>query len=244
MATECLDMFHGIDRTAFKTLTQVFHREATQSLMVILFFLSLESMRMSGIMQNATNKDSWFMNSLAEDCVICLKCLLSLVLSGVVEKSEKLETLGYALRTEVIVSQIHGMRSILLTIIPDTLSNMNSRIFGDLNMDAGWLDYQRNPARVLGYNPQDEGRSVVPKVLDDEERPKTLTVCFGRESMPIAEAIADFFSNLFGQVVRRVTVMPRRDKDSGDFAFVLFNDASIPRIIMGTKMLFIIPYKG
>ncbi|RYR77945.1 hypothetical protein Ahy_A01g002659 isoform B [Arachis hypogaea] len=165
MATECLDMFHGIDRTAFKTLTQVFHREATQSLMVILFFLSLESMRMSGIMQNATNKDSWFMNSLAEDCVICLKCLLSLVLSGVVEKSEKLETLGYALRTEVIVSQIHGMRSILLTIIPDTLSNMNSRIFGDLNMDAGWLDYQRNPARVLGYNPQDEGRSVVPKVL-------------------------------------------------------------------------------
>ncbi|RYR55230.1 hypothetical protein Ahy_A06g030482 isoform B [Arachis hypogaea] len=152
MATECLDMFHGIDRTAFKMLTQVLHREVTQSLMVNTFLLSLKSMGLSGIMQNATKKGSWFMNSLAEDYVIYLKCLLSPVLSGVVEKSKKLETFGHTLRTEVTVSQVHGMRSVLQTIIPDTLSNVCSRILGDVTMDAVWLDYHRNPARILGCN--------------------------------------------------------------------------------------------
>ncbi|RYR38743.1 hypothetical protein Ahy_A09g043920 [Arachis hypogaea] len=131
MATECLDMFYGIDPTAFKMLTQVLHREVTQSLMVIAFLLSLESMG----------------------------------LSGIVEKSKKLESLGHALRTEATVSQVHGMRSILLMIIPNTLSNVCSRILGDVTMDAVWLNYQRNPARVLGCNTQDEGRSVAPELL-------------------------------------------------------------------------------
>ncbi|XP_015966656.1 uncharacterized protein LOC107490399 [Arachis duranensis] len=165
MATKCLDMFHGIDRTAFKMLTQVLHREVTQSLIVIAFLLSLETMGLSGILQNATKKESRFMNSLAEDCVICLQCLLSPVLPRVVEKSKKLETLGHALRTEVTISQVHGMRSVLLTIIPDTLSNICPRTLGDVTMDSVWLDYQRNPARVLGFNTQDEGRSIAPEVL-------------------------------------------------------------------------------
>ncbi|XLT72946.1 hypothetical protein S245_030066 [Arachis hypogaea] len=134
-------------------------------------------------------------------------------------------------------------------------------------MDAVWLEYQRNPKRLLGFNTQEQCISVAPeelsrhnngrrmhmqqggrqtkqdkgkqkyvcKELDDAERPKTLTVYFGRESMPTADGIAEFFCNLFGHVVQRVTVIPRRDKDSGDFAFVLFNDASIPCIFMGDK---------
>ncbi|XLU56640.1 hypothetical protein S245_051288 [Arachis hypogaea] len=230
MAFECLEMFHEIDRTAFRMLTQVLNREVTQSLMVISFLLSMETM-------------------------------------GFLDKSIKLETFGHALKTELTLYQVHRMRSVLLTIIPDTLSNICSRILGDVTMDAVWLEYQRNPARLLGFNTQDEGISVAPeelsrlnngrqmhmlqggrqteqekgkhkyicKELDDAERPKTLTVCFGRESMPTSDGIAEFFCNLFGHVVQRVTVMPRRDKDSGDFAFVLFNDASILRIIMGDK---------
>ncbi|XLR22572.1 hypothetical protein HN51_068816 [Arachis hypogaea] len=233
MAFECLEMFHEIDRTAFRMLTQVLNREVTQSLMVISFLLSMETMGMSGFL----------------------------------DKSIKLETFGHALKTELTLYQVHRMRSVLLTIIPDTLSNICSRILGDVTMDAVWLEYQRNPARLLGFNTQDEGISVAPeelsrlnngrqmhmqqggrqteqekgkhkyicKELDDAERPKTLTVCFGRESMPTSDGIAEFFCNLFGHVVQRVTVMPRRDKDSGDFAFVLFNDASILRIIMGDK---------
>ncbi|RYR04257.1 hypothetical protein HN51_041003 [Arachis hypogaea] len=276
MAVECLEIFHGVDQTAFRMLRQVLNREVTQSLMVIAFLLSMETMGLSGILQTAIKKDGRFMNSLAEDCVICLQCLLSPEFSGVLDKSRKLETLRHALKTELTLYQVHRIRSILLTIIPDTLSNICSRILGDVTMDAVWLEYQRNLARLLGFNTHDDGISVAPeelsrhnngrrmhmqqggrqteqekgnqkyicKELDDAEHPKTLTVCFGRESMPTADGIAEFFCNLFGHVVQKVTVMPRREKDSGDFAFVLFNDASIPGIIMETKMLFIIPYKA
>ncbi|XLR68911.1 hypothetical protein HN51_015993 [Arachis hypogaea] len=201
MAIECLEMFHGIDRTAFRMLTQVLHREVKQSLMVMAFLLSMETIRLK-------------------------------------EKSSKLETLGHVLKTELTLYQVHRIRSVLLTLIPDTLSNICSRILGDITMDAVWLEYQRNPKELLGgrQTEQDKGKQkYVCKELDDAERPKTLTVCFGRESMPTADGIVEFFCNLFGHVVQRVTVMPRRDKDSGDFAFVLFNDASIPRIIMGDK---------
>nr|XP_025664999.1 uncharacterized protein LOC112763578 [Arachis hypogaea] len=216
MAVECLDMFHETDQTAFKTLTQVLHCDVTQSLMVMALLLSLETMGLSGLLQNATVKESWFMNSLAEDCVICLQCILSPVLAGVMKKKTKLETFSTALKTEVTISQVHGMRSVMLPLIPESLSNICSRILGDLTMDAVWLEYQRNPARLLGFKTQDEGTSVAPeelsrhynaqqihmqqggrqskqergkqkyvcKELDDEERPKTLTVCFGRESMP------------------------------------------------------------
>ncbi|XP_016194965.1 uncharacterized protein LOC107635931 [Arachis ipaensis] len=267
MAIECLEMFHGIDRTAFKMLTQVLHREFKQSLMVMAFLLSIETMGLSGIVQTAIKNEGWFMNSLPEECVICLQCLLFPGFYGVVEKSRKLETLGHVLKTELTLYQVHRMISVLLTIIPDTLSNICSRILGDITMDAVWLEYQRNPKKLLGFNTQKQCTSVAPealsrhnngrglhmqqggrqteqdkgkqkyvcKELDDAERPKTLTVCFGRESMPTADGIAEFFCNLFGHVVQRVTVIPRRDKDSGDFAFVLFNDASILRIIMGDK---------
>ncbi|XLR06576.1 hypothetical protein HN51_061461 [Arachis hypogaea] len=238
MAIECLEMFHGIDRTTFRMMTQVLHREVKQSLMVMAFLLSMETMGLNGI-----------------------------EFSGVVEKSRKLETLGHVLKTELTLYQVHRMRSVLLMLIPDTLSNICSRILHDITMDAVWLEYQRNPKELLGFNTQDQCISVTPealsrhnngrglhmqqggrqteqdkgkqkyvcKELDDAKRPKTLTVCFGRESLPTADGIAEFFCNLFGHVVQRVTVMPRRDKDSGDFAFVLFNDASISRIIMGDK---------
>ncbi|RYR03937.1 hypothetical protein Ahy_B06g083371 [Arachis hypogaea] len=267
MAIECLEMFHGIDRTAFRMLTQVLHREVKQSLMVMTFLLSMETMGLNGIVQTAIKNEGWFMNSLADECVICLQCLLSQEFSEVVEKSRKLETLGHVLKTELTLYQVHRMRSVLLMLIPDTLSTICSRILGDITMDAVWLEYQRNPKELVGFNTQDQCISVAPealsrhnngrglhmqqggrqteqdkgkqkyvcKELDDAERPKTLTVCFGRESMPTADGIAEFFCNMFGHVVQRVTVMPQRDKDSGDFSFVLFNDASIPRIIMGEK---------
>ncbi|RYR69153.1 hypothetical protein Ahy_A03g015686 isoform B [Arachis hypogaea] len=231
MAIECLKMFHGIDQTAFRMLSQVLHREVKQSLMVMAFLLSMESMGLSGIVQTAIKKEGWFMNSLAEDCVICLQCLLSLEFSGVVEKSRKLETLGHALKTELTLYLVHRMRSVLLTIISDILSNICSRILGDITMDAVWLEYQRNTKRVLSFNTQDQCISVAPeelsrhnngrrmhmqqggrqteqdkgkqkyvcKEMDDMERPKTLTVCFGQESMPTADGIAEFF-------------MPRRDR--------------------------------
>ncbi|XLR36762.1 hypothetical protein HN51_023529 [Arachis hypogaea] len=244
MAIECLEMFHGIDRTAFRMLTQVLHRKVKQSLMVMAFLLSLETMGLNGIVQTAIKNEGWFMNSLADECVICLQCLLSQEFSGVVEKSRKLETLGHVLKIDLTLYQVHRMRSVLLTLIPDTLSTICARILGDITMDAMWLEYQRTPKELLGFNTQDQRKQTeqdkgkqkyVCKELDDAERPKTLTVCFGRESMPTAEDIAEFFCNMFGHVVQRVTVMPRRDKESGDFAFVLFNDASIPRIIMGDK---------
>ncbi|XLR16340.1 hypothetical protein S83_044278 [Arachis hypogaea] len=196
MAVECLEMFHGIDRTAFRMLTQVLNCEVTQSLMVIAFLLSIETMGMSGFL----------------------------------DKSRKLETLGHALKTELTLYQVHRMRFVLLTIIPDTLSNICSKILGDVTMDAVWLEYQRNPARLLSFNTQDEGISVAPEELSRHNNGRQI-----RESMPTANGIAEFFCNLFGHVVQRVTVMPRRDKDSGDFAFVLFNDVSILRIIMGDK---------
>ncbi|RYQ98501.1 hypothetical protein Ahy_B07g086231 isoform B [Arachis hypogaea] len=152
MAVECLEIFHGIDQTAFRMLTQVLNREVTQSLMVIAFLLSMETMGMSGILQTAIKKEGWFMNSLAEDCVICLQCLLSPEFSGFLDKSRKLETLKHTLKTELTLYQVHRMRSILLTIIPDTLSNIFSRILGNVTMDAVWLEYQRNPTRLLGFN--------------------------------------------------------------------------------------------
>ncbi|RYR51291.1 hypothetical protein Ahy_A06g026317 isoform A [Arachis hypogaea] len=141
MAVECLEMFHGIDRTAFRMLTQVLHREVTQSLMVITFLLSIETMGLSRIVQTTIKKDGWFMNSLVKDCVICLQCLLSPEFSGVVDKSRKLETLGHVLKTELTLYQVYRMRYVLLMIIPDTLSNICSRILGNITMDAVWLEY-------------------------------------------------------------------------------------------------------
>ncbi|XLR37949.1 hypothetical protein HN51_024721 [Arachis hypogaea] len=131
MAVECLEMFHGIDRTAFRMLTQVLHREVTQSLMVIAFLLSMETMGLSGVM----------------------------------DKFRKFETLGHALKIELTLYQVHRMRSVLLTIILDTLSNICSRILGDITMDAVWLEYQRNPARLLGFNTEDQCISVAPEEL-------------------------------------------------------------------------------
>ncbi|XP_057733894.1 uncharacterized protein LOC130949084 [Arachis stenosperma] len=124
MAIECLKIFHGIDRTAFRMLTQVLHREVKQSLMVMAFLLSLETMGLKGIVQTAIKNEGWFMNSLADECVICLQCLLSQEFSWVVEKSRKLDTLGHVLKTELTLYQVHRMRSVLLTLIPDTLSTI------------------------------------------------------------------------------------------------------------------------
>ncbi|XLT72945.1 hypothetical protein S245_030065 [Arachis hypogaea] len=53
MAIECLEMFHGIDRTAFRMLTQVLHREVKQSLMVMAFLLSMESMGLNGVVEKS-----------------------------------------------------------------------------------------------------------------------------------------------------------------------------------------------
>ncbi|RYR77635.1 hypothetical protein Ahy_A01g002176 isoform B [Arachis hypogaea] len=165
MAIECLEIFHGIDQTTFRMLTQVLHREVKQSLMVMAFLLSMETMGLSGIVQTAIKREGWFMNNLAKDCVICLQCLLSPEFSGVVEKSRKLETLGHALKTELTLYQVHRMRSVLLTMIPDTLSNICSRILGDITMDAVWLEYQTNPKKLLGFNTQDQCISVTPEEL-------------------------------------------------------------------------------
>ncbi|RYR58148.1 hypothetical protein HN51_008167 [Arachis hypogaea] len=149
MAIECLEMFHGIDRTAFRMLTQVLHREVKQSLMVMAFLLSLETMGLNGILQTAVKKEGWFMNSLADECVICLQCLLSQEFSGVLDKARKLETLGHVLKTDLTLYQVHRMRSALLTLIPDTLSTICARILGDITMDALWLEYHRTPKELL-----------------------------------------------------------------------------------------------
>ncbi|XLS94912.1 hypothetical protein HN51_070920 [Arachis hypogaea] len=136
ITSQVLDMFHSIDRGVFKILTETLQREPTQSMLVISFLLLLERMGVRVVMQQATTKGSMFMDYLAEDCILCLKCILSPHVPIGLEANNSLETLRQTCIAELTLAKVHRMMDVLLQRVKESLDNICPRILGDLMMNA------------------------------------------------------------------------------------------------------------
>ncbi|OAY27373.1 uncharacterized protein LOC110603318 [Manihot esculenta] len=255
---EELHTYHAIDREIFNRLVINLLRDPAESLLVMATWLWLEEKGYPNVVVKMVDLSDALVNAVADEAVLCLKCLesnsLPLLLNGgipltarIMEKNISLEMFHHNK-----FSAISGIKNFLTTVCARIFTDILQRV---LATTSSAQSVPNQPLIIPGFpHPLFGGLAIVPRSMDSDfligglwgwgpnnnvsEDERTMFLTFSRGFPVTKDEVTQLFTRLHGDCV--VSVQMQENVSSNEqplFArMVLDSIAAVDRILNGRRI--------
>ncbi|EEF46977.1 uncharacterized protein LOC8259466 [Ricinus communis] len=254
---EELHTYHAIDREIFSRLVISLLRDPAESLLVMATWLWLEDKGCPNMIAKMIGLSNLLVNALADEAVLCLKCLESSTLSMLSNGGNSIPLTARIMEKNISLemfyhdkfSAISGIKNFLTTvcarIFTDILQHVTATtstpaegplvipgfphpIFGNVTVTPRSLDFNYPAGGLWGWGPNNN-------VSEDE---RTMFLTFSRGFPVTIEEVTELFSRLHGACVVSVQMQENLPPNEQPlFArMVLDSTTAVDRILNGRRI--------